>query len=77
MQSRRFVGLLVTASDRSTLVQQVRQQMLFARPKGTPVAMAFDPEHNAAVLFDFGRKTVWAYRLDETRAGTKVDPAGK
>ncbi|KKL05804.1 hypothetical protein LCGC14_2602370, partial [marine sediment metagenome] len=36
-------------------------------------AMAFDPEHNAAVLFDYGRKTVWAYRYK----GVPADRQGR
>jgi hypothetical protein len=35
-------------------------------------AMDFDPEHNAAVVFDFPHKAVWAYRYKQVPAGTRA-----
>lgn len=35
-------------------------------------AMDYDPEHNVFVLFNYRDKQVWAYRLKEVAAGTKV-----
>lgn len=36
-------------------------------------AMAFDPEHNVAVLFHFSQKKVLAYRYGAVEPGTKVE----
>ncbi|MHC4916409.1 MAG: hypothetical protein ACYTGB_13050 [Planctomycetota bacterium] len=35
-------------------------------------AMAFDPEHNAVVVFNARSRSVWAYRHRAVPAGTRV-----
>ncbi|MFC1479530.1 HEAT repeat domain-containing protein [Planctomycetota bacterium] len=40
-------------------------------------AMTFDPEHNAALVFNFRGKTVWAYRHAQVPAGTSVQLGSK